>query len=43
MPEYLSLWPFKIVVTPFVTANLVAVNVTVQLMSHIFPTDSSEC
>jgi hypothetical protein len=41
-PDSLSRWPFKIVVVPFFTATFVAVNVTAQPLSHIFPTESSE-
>jgi hypothetical protein len=42
-PDYLSRWPVKIVDPPFVTATFVAVNVTAQPLSHIFPTERSEC
>jgi hypothetical protein len=38
-----SRWPVKIVDPPFLTVSFVAVNVTAQPLSHIFPTDSSEC
>jgi hypothetical protein len=39
----LSRWPVKIVYAPFVTVTFVAVNVKAQPLSHIFPTESSEC
>jgi hypothetical protein len=43
MPDSLTRWPVKIIYSPFLTVTLVAVNVTAQPMSHIFPTESSEC
>jgi hypothetical protein len=41
--DYLSRSPVNIVDSPFVTVNFVAVNVMEQTLSHIWPTESSEC
>jgi hypothetical protein len=42
-PDSLSRWSVKIIVAPFFTATFVAVNITAQPLSHIYPTDISEC
>jgi hypothetical protein len=38
-----SRWSVNIFDAPFVTATLVSVNVTAHPLSHIFPTERSEC
>jgi hypothetical protein len=42
-PDSLSHWPIYIVVATFLAATFFAVNITAQPMSHIFPTESSDC
>jgi hypothetical protein len=42
-PESFSRWPVKIFVAQFFTVTFVDMNVMAQPLSHIYPTDSSEC